>query len=73
MQWCQCLEADYGMDPWIWQSLDGPSFCNLGSFIKRLLLVFVMMIVKAVVPKCFSIGITIANILTKDVHIAFSK
>jgi hypothetical protein len=20
------LEADYGMDPWIWQSLDGPSF-----------------------------------------------
>jgi hypothetical protein len=21
------LEADYGMDPWIWQSLDGPSFC----------------------------------------------
>jgi hypothetical protein len=26
MQWCQHLEADYGMDPWIWQSLDGPSF-----------------------------------------------
>jgi hypothetical protein len=26
MQWCQRLEADYGMDPWIWQSLDGPSF-----------------------------------------------
>ena len=23
MQWCQCLEADYGMDPRIWQSLDG--------------------------------------------------
>jgi hypothetical protein len=21
MQWCQHLEADYGMDPWIWQSL----------------------------------------------------
>ena len=21
MQWCQRLEADYGMDPWIWQSL----------------------------------------------------
>jgi hypothetical protein len=20
------LEADYGVDPWIWQSLDGPSF-----------------------------------------------
>jgi hypothetical protein len=19
MQWCQCLEADYGMDPRIWQ------------------------------------------------------
>ena len=27
MQWCQHLEADYGVDPWIWQSLDGPSFC----------------------------------------------
>jgi hypothetical protein len=26
MQWCQCLEADYGMDPRIWQSLNGPSF-----------------------------------------------
>ena len=21
------MEADYGMDPWIWQSLNGPSFC----------------------------------------------
>jgi hypothetical protein len=27
MQWCQRLEADYGVDPWMWQSLDGPSFC----------------------------------------------
>ena len=27
MQWCQCLKADYGMDPQVWQSLDGPSFC----------------------------------------------
>ena len=27
MQWCQRLVADYGMDPWIWQSLDGPLFC----------------------------------------------
>jgi hypothetical protein len=26
MQWCQSLEADYGIDPQIWQSLDGPSF-----------------------------------------------
>jgi hypothetical protein len=26
MQWCQRLEADYGMNPRIWQSLDGPSF-----------------------------------------------
>jgi hypothetical protein len=26
MQWCQHLEAAYGMDPRIWQSLDGPSF-----------------------------------------------
>jgi hypothetical protein len=26
MQWCQRLEADYGMDPQIWQFLDGPSF-----------------------------------------------
>jgi hypothetical protein len=28
MQWCQRLEADYGVDPWIWQSLDGQD----GSF-----------------------------------------
>jgi hypothetical protein len=27
MQWCHRLEANYGMDPWIWQFLDGPSFC----------------------------------------------
>jgi hypothetical protein len=26
MQWCQRLDADYGVDPWIWQSLHGPSF-----------------------------------------------
>jgi hypothetical protein len=26
MQCCQRLEADYGMDPQVWQSLDGPSF-----------------------------------------------
>jgi hypothetical protein len=29
MKWCQSLEADYGMDPWVEQSLDGldgPSF-----------------------------------------------
>ena len=26
MQWCQRLEADYGVDPQVWQSLDGPSF-----------------------------------------------
>ena len=26
MQWCQRLEADYGMDPRVWQSLDGSSF-----------------------------------------------
>jgi hypothetical protein len=26
MQWCQRLDADYGVDPCIWQSLDGPSF-----------------------------------------------
>jgi hypothetical protein len=26
MQWCLCLETDYGMDPWVRQSLDGPSF-----------------------------------------------
>jgi hypothetical protein len=25
MQWCQRLDADYGVDPWIWQSLHGPS------------------------------------------------
>jgi hypothetical protein len=26
MEWCQHLEADYRMDPWIWQFLDGPNF-----------------------------------------------
>jgi hypothetical protein len=26
MQWCQRLDADYGVDPWIWQSLHGLSF-----------------------------------------------
>ena len=26
MQWCQRLDADYGVDPCIWQSLHGPSF-----------------------------------------------
>jgi hypothetical protein len=28
MQWCQRLEADYGVDPLIWQSLDGPSILS---------------------------------------------
>jgi hypothetical protein len=27
MQWCQRLDAGYGVDPWIWQSLHGPSLC----------------------------------------------
>ena len=26
MQWCQRLKADYGMDPWVRQSLYDPSF-----------------------------------------------
>jgi hypothetical protein len=26
MQWCLHLEADFGMDPRVWQSIDGPSF-----------------------------------------------
>ena len=26
MQWYQRLEDDYGVDPWVWQSLDGLSF-----------------------------------------------
>ena len=26
------MEADYGMDPWIWQSRDGPFFCLCNSF-----------------------------------------
>jgi hypothetical protein len=26
MRWCQRLDADYGVDLWIWQSLHGPSF-----------------------------------------------
>ena len=35
MQWCQRLEADYGMDPQIWQSLDGPSFRLSSKAIKK--------------------------------------
>jgi hypothetical protein len=33
MQWCQRLEADYGMDPQIWQSLDSDLilYCFLWS------------------------------------------
>jgi hypothetical protein len=38
MQWCQRLEADYGMDPRVWQSLDGPSF-RLSSKLCLLMLV----------------------------------
>jgi hypothetical protein len=34
MQWFQRLEADYGVDPWIWQSLDGPSFCHSSKCMK---------------------------------------
>jgi hypothetical protein len=26
MQWYQHLEVDYGMDPWVWQSLNSSSF-----------------------------------------------
>jgi hypothetical protein len=37
MQWCQRLEADYGMDPWIWQSLDGPSFRHSSKYILKVL------------------------------------
>jgi hypothetical protein len=33
LQWCQRLEADYGMDPWIWQSLDGPFFVSAPNFV----------------------------------------
>jgi hypothetical protein len=35
MQWCQRLEADYGMNPGIWQSLDGPSFRLSSKLWKR--------------------------------------
>ena len=33
MQWCQRLDADYGVDPWIWQSLHGPSFISAPNFV----------------------------------------
>jgi hypothetical protein len=32
MQWCQHLVPDYGMNPWVWQSLDGPSFHLIKNF-----------------------------------------
>jgi hypothetical protein len=31
MQWCQRLDADYGVDPWIWQSLHGPGNPSQGK------------------------------------------
>jgi hypothetical protein len=39
MQWCQHLGADYEMDPWVWQSLDGPQLtllhcCSLPKEVK---------------------------------------
>jgi hypothetical protein len=40
MQWCLRLETDYGMDPRVWHSLDGPSFrlnsklCLYNSFLE---------------------------------------
>jgi hypothetical protein len=37
MQWCQRLEADYGMDPQVWQSLDGPSFHLRLGFLTKVL------------------------------------
>jgi hypothetical protein len=40
MQWCQRLEADYGMDPRVWQSLDGPSFRLVVLLFKDLFLIF---------------------------------
>jgi hypothetical protein len=33
MQWCQRLEADYGMDPWIWQSQDVHPFVTAPNFV----------------------------------------
>jgi hypothetical protein len=33
MQWCQRLETDYGMDPRVWQSLDGQLSSGFVCFI----------------------------------------
>jgi len=33
MQWFKHLDADYGMDSRIWQSLDGPSFVSAPNFV----------------------------------------
>jgi hypothetical protein len=43
MQWCHRLEANYGMDPWIWQSLDGqhyeltstPELLTLAAYVSK--------------------------------------
>jgi hypothetical protein len=42
MQWCQCLEADYGMDPQIWQSLDGPSFLSTEEWIQKMWYIYII-------------------------------
>ena len=33
MQYCLCLVADYGMDFWVGQSLDDPSFVLAPNFV----------------------------------------
>ena len=33
MQWCQRLEADYGMDPRVWHFLDGPCLVSAPNFV----------------------------------------
>jgi hypothetical protein len=61
MQWCQHLEADYGMDPQIWQSLDGPS--------ETFYLLFLKMIkyqIKGHIWKCIFIDISLLAIIMLD-------
>jgi hypothetical protein len=33
MQWCQRLDADYGVDPWIWQSLHKCDFLTICCYL----------------------------------------
>ena len=51
MQWCQRLDADYGVDPWIRQSLHGPPFNLSWLVLRKLVVAFAVQCLHAEVVK----------------------